>query len=396
MEKALVLFILTRNIIPYFFLLEWNEEKRRSIIKASVAIVIMLCAYFTIDNTIEIDSSLLGLVTITIPSFIIFYCLTQYKDARYLLTFVMVDTISAIMIYLVDSVALVANMSQAMTLIVYIICFGIICINLKRISVYYHELMETIEKGLGMVTTISIVYCVTFYFCIMNPIFIKDRIEYLPITVVVCFLIILSYIVIFRTLTLINEIYEIKDKEGDLTSQLKLQESELKLKELYYKLAYIDGLTGLKNRTAYEERLVTIQTKARRNQKIWYISLDLNDLKVINDKQGHHRGDLLIQSMASALKIVFTQNGNVFRIGGDEFVVIIEKELTEFALREKLKELEELLNEYGERTNMSIKVAWGYSLYIPSENDKIVDAAIRADALMYAKKRTMKKKMSVC
>lgn len=391
MEKVLILFILIRNIIPYFILFEWKEEKISSIIKSSVFIICMLYAYFSLENILYINNSLLILITITIPSFIVFYFLNYHRDARYLLTFVMVDTISIIIKFLIDSFVSITNINVTMTLALYIMSFGVIYLALSKVGTYYRNLMNTIDKGLGVVTTISLAYYVILYFCISNPTIIENGVEYLSICVVFCVMIIFSYIVIFRTLTLIHTIYEFKDKEGDLTSQLKLQESEIELKELYYKLAYVDVLTNLKNRTAYEEKLTEIQVKSRRNQKIWYISLDLNDLKFINDRQGHHRGDLLIQSMASALKIVFSQYGHIFRIGGDEFVVIVDKQLNELDLQEKLNELDDILNDYGKSTNMNIKVAWGYTLYTSSEKDTIVEAAIRADALMYSKKRSMKK-----
>lgn len=391
MELIIFLFILVRNIIPCFFLLEWKEEKKKSIIKASISTIIMLSIYFTIYYTLNIDNRFLEIFGVTVPSMIIFYFFTEYKDARYVLTFIMIDTLSAILIFFIDSFVYVTNMNQIVNLVLYIVCFGVGFIYVKKLSAKYHYLMDTIEEGLGTVTAISLVYYVAFYVCSLNPNVTNKRIDYLPIMGVMCILIILSYVVIFRMLTLKKEVYEIKDKEGDLTSQLRLKENELKLKELYYKMAYEDRLTELKNRTAYEEKLVSIQKKTRRGQHVWYISLDLNDLKVINDGQGHHRGDLLIKSMSTSLKIVFSQYADIFRIGGDEFVVIIEKELNELTLREKLNELDEILNDYGKHTNMNIKSAWGYCLYTASENDTIVEAAIRADAAMYAKKRKMKK-----
>lgn len=391
MDIILFLFILVRNIIPCFFLLEWKEEKKKSIIKASISIIAMLSIYLTSYYILELNSTLLLIFATTMSSMIIFYFFTEYKDARYILTFIMIDTLSAILIFSIDSFVYVTNMNQIVNLVLYLVCFAVGFIYVKKLSAKYHYLMDTIEEGLGVVTSISLVYYVAFYVCSLNPNVLNKKIEYLPIMGVLCILIVLSYIVIFRMLTLKKEVYEIKDKEGDLTSQLRLKENELKLKELYYKMAYEDRLTELKNRTAYEEKLVSIQKKTRRGQHVWYISLDLNDLKMINDGQGHHRGDLLIKSMATSLKIVFTQYGEVFRIGGDEFVVIIEKELNELSLREKLNELDEILNDYGRHTNMDIKSAWGYCLYTASENDTIVEAAVRADDAMYAKKRKMKK-----
>lgn len=396
MEIILFLIALVRNIIPYFYLFKWKEDEKRSKIKAGISLVFIYAIYVAAINYTDLPNNILSLICITLPSLLILYCLTYYRDARLILTFTMIDNFSLITLFIVNLICNYLNLNIMIQGAIYLISFIGIYAWIRTKKYDYHNFLDTIEKGWAMVTKLSVVYYLVLYYFIARSNYGVGEVESIISSMAICGLIILSYITIFRTLSLSKEIYEIKDKEVDLTSQLKLQESQIKLKELYYKMAYEDGLTGLKNRTAYEEKLTEVQTKTRRNQKVWYISLDLNDLKITNDIQGHHKGDVLIKSTANALKITFIEIGHVFRIGGDEFVVIIQKEFTEIQLRDTLNELEQLLEEYGDATGLSIKVAWGCALYEPKETDTIVATAIRADEAMYAKKKRMKNKLSVC
>ena len=103
------------------------------------------------------------------------------------------------------------------------------------------------------------------------------------------------------------------------------------MKEKYEKekLLYIsntDELTRCFNRHAYEERINNLDLREE-----WiYISMDLNNLKHTNDSLGHAAGDELICAAANCMRESFGKYGNVYRIGGDEFVVIITGNTKEF------------------------------------------------------------------
>ena len=88
--------------------------------------------------------------------------------------------------------------------------------------------------------------------------------------------------------------------------------------------AYFDSLTGLKNRTAYENYVQLLNENIASVQADFTVVVfDINQLKTINDQQGHEEGDRIIIGVADALKRVFGIDG-VFRIGGDEFVAILD------------------------------------------------------------------------
>jgi diguanylate cyclase (GGDEF)-like protein/PAS domain S-box-containing protein len=102
----------------------------------------------------------------------------------------------------------------------------------------------------------------------------------------------------------------------DLTRQLAAEEA-------VEKLAYIDSLTGLPNRTLLNDRLLQAIAKARRdNRQVGVFFFDLDRFKTINDTQGHAVGDLVLRSVAQRLK-KFIREGDTFaRLGGDEFVIV--------------------------------------------------------------------------
>ena len=100
------------------------------------------------------------------------------------------------------------------------------------------------------------------------------------------------------------------------------------------KLAYIDTMSNLKNRSAYEEKITEL-SRSQSCRDLVYISVDINGLKRVNDTLGHLAGDQLIKGTSSILRSVFSEDCFIYRIGGDEFCVITSKEP---------KEVDKLLN----------------------------------------------------
>lgn len=116
------------------------------------------------------------------------------------------------------------------------------------------------------------------------------------------------------------------------------------------------------------------------------VSVDINNLKKINDTGGHAQGDLAIVTVAKTLQNVFINCGKLYRIGGDEFVLLCMK-----ASEEKVYELLDLVEEELDKT--PYRIAWGLVSYDPSMNFE--KALSESDANMYEdkqeKKRTRKK-----
>lgn len=130
-----------------------------------------------------------------------------------------------------------------------------------------------------------------------------------------------------RKITVWNTINSIRDERGkvafyvvvqtDLT-QLRAAESEVRL------LASHDSLTGLPNRSLFNDRLTQLLAYAERNRREFsLLFIDLDHFKDVNDTLGHQVGDILLQTIGQRLKAAVRAEDTVARMGGDEFVVLL-------------------------------------------------------------------------
>ena len=173
---------------------------------------------------------------------------------------------------------------------------------------------------------------------------------------------------------------------SDIDSQIR-QEEEYNRRLAQARIeANIDALTGVKNRNAYrvyEERL-NAQIEMDRAPEFAIVILDVNDLKKVNDTQGHKAGD---QYLRDACKIICTtfKRSPVFRVGGDEFAVLSQGD--DYA---RIDELVEQMNAHNDEAirNGGIVIAIGMARY--SKDDKVSLVYERADHTMYENKKELK------
>lgn len=140
------------------------------------------------------------------------------------------------------------------------------------------------------------------------------------------------------------------------------------------KLSYRDMLTGLYNRNRYIERLEAY--KQVQDQQIGAIYIDLNGLKKVNDEQGHRAGDELIVRAAGTIAGIFAEDA--YRVGGDEFVVILLDVSREDFAR-KTERLRRQMQENG--VDASIGGVWQAS------TENLENLLRRADENMYREKK---------
>ena len=186
----------------------------------------------------------------------------------------------------------------------------------------------------------------------------------------------------------------VQEKEGarlivginNIDAQVRQEETYVKNIAQARISANIDALTGVKNRHAYleaEDRL-NIQIDEQRAPEFAVVLLDVNDLKKVNDTEGHKAGD---QYLRDACKIICDtfKHSPVFRIGGDEFAVISQG--NDYACIDELVGRMNAQNTQA-RQNGGIVIACGMAKY--SDDDRVAQVFERADQMMYENKNNLK------
>ena len=183
--------------------------------------------------------------------------------------------------------------------------------------------------------------------------------------------------------------------EADKEDYRKLLEQHISNEELQKeqlgstrKLAYTDSLTGVKNKRAFTEVEEEIQQElsAGTITELGIIVCDLNGLKIINDTKGHDAGDKYIQQASKLICNVF-KHSPVYRIGGDEFVVLLQGE--DYGNREViLNNFDKMM--YENILNDEVVISTGLDIYLPEKEDTFQIVFERADKKMYARKKLLK------
>lgn len=167
--------------------------------------------------------------------------------------------------------------------------------------------------------------------------------------------------------------------------------AKLKEAQLYEKLALVDFNTGVSSKTAWFYLVEQFDYSQHVNTVYSLIMFDMNNLKVLNDTYGHLVGDKVINAFCDCMKDVFGGKGTIYRIGGDEFICLLEN-----TDDEEVKHLLRKFDRYVELqsdTEYVFTVAYGWTTFKPRNRADFVEAQQRADALMYEMKKDMKTKM---
>ena len=163
--------------------------------------------------------------------------------------------------------------------------------------------------------------------------------------------------------------------------RLKMSLSERIVKE--QENAEIDVLTGFANRRAYEKDIVWIEGDPQW-ANLAYVAIDLNELKETNDRHGHDAGDKIIVGVARCIEECFGETGRTYRIGGDEFVVLIPAE--HGGVEKKVAEFPESMAAWSEENGLNLSAAIGYVLRAEYPYSDMAEIAKMADERMYADK----------
>ena len=160
-------------------------------------------------------------------------------------------------------------------------------------------------------------------------------------------------------------------------------------------LARTDELTGVKNSTAFKEYVDKLDdaisaeaAKGTHDTAFAIVMCDINDLKQTNDTKGHNSGDEEIQATSKLICETF-QHSPVFRIGGDEFLVILTGK--DYDQRDFLMSVFKDVLETNRKIQKGPDVACGLAFFEPEKGDKkFLDVFQRADRFMYEDKKAAK------
>ncbi|MBQ9044134.1 MAG: diguanylate cyclase [Eggerthellaceae bacterium] len=193
--------------------------------------------------------------------------------------------------------------------------------------------------------------------------------------------------------------YDGKDEVGVLTDSFRQMRDELRtyITDLNSR-ASTDALTGVRNKGAYDALVAKIDGTIDASgegepPKFGLIVLDCNDLKQINDEYGHANGDVYLQSARRVICRVFAHSA-VFRIGGDEFAVVLQGEDFDNrgrlldAFDEMVEEVNAVVSEPWKRVN----IAKGVATFTPGQDKSVEDVFNRADERMYEDKQQYRRR----
>lgn len=191
-----------------------------------------------------------------------------------------------------------------------------------------------------------------------------------------------------------------KQMEKDLNSHIKsLLQTTRELKntrekaDQMTKLAQKDALTGVRNKTAYLKEIKDLDEQIVENNAEFGIAMiDMNYLKTINDDYGHEKGDIALQKLCQLICTTFSHSP-VFRIGGDEFVVVLKKDdyINHKNLEQDLfNRLDALQKDQALSPWEKLSCALGIAVFEKDTDLCVEDVFKRADETMYEHKKRMK------
>lgn len=179
---------------------------------------------------------------------------------------------------------------------------------------------------------------------------------------------------------------------GKVKSQLrevqKQAEERRKAEEINNRLAFYDQLTGLPNRTLFNDRLrQALELARRRRARLHIFFLDIDNFKLINDTMGHSAGDELIKQVGARFQCICRSSDSVARIGGDEFMFLIQDADSEQKVYVILSRImQQIANPFVvNNREISITCSIGVSRY-PADGRDTESLVKNADLAMYKAK----------
>jgi len=365
--------VLVFNLLIYVQLTVCKKDNFITRLIMYVAGIILSALFLVVTCMKILPESLASAVCVSIPSFIVFFILSKYKDFRFFVTFCFLDTITFIFVFFIRFLNIsFGNVAGIVSLVLVAALMFYIYVKGRPYFRNYRELISSVEDGWAEMALSTLLIYILLIFLAAYPKPLIDRKEYLPAYAFLVVTVISFYAVFLTNLSQ-------RKKLSDLNKRL------IKEKR-WHKIAMEDALTGLGNRVAYMEDVRKLEETLTEEDVVYIVVMDINNFKLINDTFGHHTGDLVLKSIAERVSNIFSEeNYATYRIGGDEFVIIAQSVPVEI-LKEKIDNLKASV--FGNETSVSLSI--GYKKVFSGRKDAIKNAFIRADEEMYKDKSKSK------
>jgi diguanylate cyclase (GGDEF)-like protein len=180
--------------------------------------------------------------------------------------------------------------------------------------------------------------------------------------------------------------------KGRLDRELLLRSMHYSIERKRYQVqlehqANYDALTGLPNRNLLHDRLRQAVYAQRLPRAIAVVFMDLDHFKFVNDSLGHSTGDLLLKAMAERLRTVLREGDTVGRVGGDEFVLILNDQSNEEIIYRAMQRITAKVSEPITIEGKELYVTSSAGISIYPQDGRDVDTLLKnADAAMYRAK----------
>ena len=183
-----------------------------------------------------------------------------------------------------------------------------------------------------------------------------------------------------------NKITGVLSSGMDITNRYILEEKLIEQ-------TYTDELTGLYNRKSYNDRLQEfLALKKRYDITFSMLMYDIDDFKIVNDNYGHDNGDKVLIDMSALIESHIRENDYLFRIGGEEFIIIFSETSLDKAkvIAEKIRK--KVSSTLFTSENLKITISIGLSEVLKEDDASTIFK--RVDKLLYKSKHNGKDKIS--
>ena len=365
--------VLIFNILIYMQVTVPKKNDFKTKLIMYIGSTVILSVFFVCTYFLRFPEALASFIFVTLPSFILFFALSKFKDFRFFVTFCFLDTTTLIITFFSRFADIkFGHICGSVTSLIVVAFMLVLYIKGKPFFKIYRDLLKNVKNGWSSMSLATLMIYFLLVFSASYPVPLIKRPEYLVPYMALSLTILTVYAVFIISLIQKKQLCDLNER---LINEKK-----------WHKIAYTDALTGLKNRTAYVENINNLERKLPKDSHVSIIMIDIDDFKNVNDTMGHQAGDELLKNVASALQKIFFDVGFVvYRVGGDEFVVIALEVVPEY-----LKPIIDNINQAKELTELGCSVSIGHSDVNLLENNAFERAFARADEKMYNQKISKK------